>query len=361
MNKKTISKTLPIITFFLGVLITYLTIINNPLITKTITETTNNYKIEDTAIEIAIDKVYDAVVVVESFSNNRKVGTGTGFIYKKDNKRGYIMTNSHVIGSGNNVKVILSDEKEVDAKILGKDDLSDIAVLSIDLKYVKKVAELGNSKDSKLGNTVITIGAPMGSDYSGTVTRGILSGKDRMLSVSLSGYGTNDYMVRVLQTDAAINPGNSGGPLINVVGQVIGITSLKLVRSEVEGMGFAIPIEDAMRYVADLEQGKKISRPFIGIEMLDVSETYALFLQGVIVNEEIEKGVVVINVTKGSPAEKVGLKRGDVILKLGSKEIGNKAELRYELYKYKVGDKLTISVFRDNKIKNYTLVLENNS
>ena len=225
---------------------------------------------------------------------------------------------------------------------------------------LKKVAELGNSKDSKLGNTVITIGAPMGSDYSGTVTRGILSGKDRMLSVSLSGYGTNDYMVRVLQTDAAINPGNSGGPLINVVGQVIGITSLKLVRSEVEGMGFAIPIEDAMRYVADLEQGK-ISRPFIGIEMLDVSETYALFLQGVIVNQEIEKGVVVINVTKGSPAEKVGLKRGDVILKLGSKEIGNKAELRYELYKYKVGDKLTISVFRDNKIKNYTLVLENNS
>lgn len=361
MNKKLISILLPIIMFFLGVLAMYFVVVNYPLKTKTINETTNNYKIEDTAIEVAIDKVYDAVVVVESFSNNKKVGTGTGFVYKKDNQKGYIMTNSHVIGSGNNVKVILSDDKEVDAKILGKDDLSDIAVLSIDLKYVKKVAELGNSKDSKLGNTVITIGAPMGSDYSGTVTRGILSGKDRMLSVSLSGYGTSDYMVRVLQTDAAINPGNSGGPLINVAGQVIGITSLKLVRSEVEGMGFAIPIEDAMRYVVDLESGKKISRPFIGIEMLDVTETYALFLQGVVVSEDVEKGVVVINVSKNSPAEKVSLKKGDIILKIGSKEILNKAELRYELYKHKAGDKLTISVFRDNKIKDYTLTLENSN
>lgn len=361
MKNKTNTIILSITTFFLGILTMYLIVSYYPITTKTITETTNKYKIEETAIELAIDKAYDAVVVVESFLNNRKVGTGTGFIYKKDKQKGYIMTNSHVIGNGNNVKVILSDDKEVDAKILGKDDLSDIAVLSIDSKYVKKVAEIGNSEESKLGNTVITIGAPMGSDYSGTVTKGILSGKDRMISVNLSGYGTSDYMVRVLQTDAAINPGNSGGPLINVAGQVIGITSLKLVRNEVEGMGFAIPIEDAMYYVADLEKGKKISRPFIGIGMLDVSETYSLFLQGIILNEEIEKGVVVITISKNSPAEKIGLKKGDVILKIGSKQIANKAELRYELYRYKVGDKLKISIFRDNKIKEYTLTLENNN
>lgn len=361
MNNKISRIILPIIMFFLGILTMYIIVVNYPLKTKTITETMNNYKIEDTAIELAIDKVYDAVVVVESFNNGKKVGTGTGFIYKKDNDKGYIMTNSHVISTGNSVKVILSDNKSIDAKILGKDDLSDIAVLSIDLKYVKKVAELGNSKDSKLGNTVITIGAPIGSDYSGTVTRGILSGKDRMLSVSLSGTGTSDYIVRVLQTDAAINPGNSGGPLINVAGQVIGITSLKLVKSEVEGMGFAIPIEDAMHYVEDLEMGKKISRPFIGIEMLDVSETYALFLQGIILDENIEKGVVIVNISKNSPAEKVELKRGDVILRVGKNEISNKAELRYELYKYKPGDKLTISIFRDNKIKDYTLTLENSN
>ena len=361
MKNKTNTIILSITTFFLGILTMYLIVSYYPITTKTITETTNKYKIEETAIELAIDKAYDAVVVVESFLNNRKVGTGTGFIYKKDKQKGYIMTNSHVIGNGNNVKVILSDDKEVDAKILGKDDLSDIAVLSIDSKYVKKVAEIGNSEESKLGNTVITIGAPMGSDYSGTVTKGILSGKDRMISINLSGYGTSDYMVRVLQTDAAINPGNSGGPLINVAGQVIGITSLKLVRNEVEGMGFAIPIEDAMYYVADLEKGKKISRPFIGIGMLDVSETYSLFLQGIILNEEIEKGVVVITISKNSPAEKIGLKKGDVILKIGSKQIANKAELRYELYRYKVGDKLKISIFRDNKIKEYTLTLENNN
>ncbi len=360
MNKN-ITKILPIITFFLGLITMYLIVFNYPLKTKTITETTNKIKIEDTAVEQAIDKVFDAVVVVESYNNNAKVGTGTGFIYKKDDKKGYIMTNSHVIGNGNNVKIILSDNKKIEASILGRDDLSDIAVLSIDPKYATTVAQMGNSENLKLGNTVITIGAPMGSDYSGTVTKGILSGKDRMLAVSTSGYGTNDYMVRVLQTDAAINPGNSGGPLINAAGEVIGITSLKLVKDEVEGMGFAIPIEDAMRYVLDLESGKKISRPFIGIEMLDVSETYALYTQGVIVDKDVEKGVVVINVSKDSPAEKIELKKGDIILKIGNVDISNKAELRYELYKYKVGDKINISVFRDNKIKDYTLTLQDNN
>jgi serine protease Do len=357
-NKKYIL--ISVLIFFLGALGMYLLISYVPLKTKTITEVNNEYKIEETAVEQAIDKVYDAVVVVESFSNNRKIGTGTGFIYKKDNKYGYVMTNSHVIGNGNQVKILLSDGKEIDAKILGKDALSDIAVLSISSNSVKKVAEIGNSENTKLGNTVITVGAPMGSEYSGTVTKGILSGKDRMLTVSLSSYSSNDLMIRVLQTDAAINPGNSGGPLVNIAGQVIGITSLKLVQSEVEGMGFAIPIEDAMRYVEDLESGKEISRPFIGIEMLDVNEVYSLFIEGIIIDEEIEKGVVIINVTENSPAEKIGLKRGDIILKMGDKEIDNKAQLRYELYKYKVGDKLKIFVYRDEKISEYTLTLISN-
>ncbi|MDD4624149.1 MAG: S1C family serine protease [Bacilli bacterium] len=357
-NKKYIL--ISVLIFFLGALGMYLLISYVPLKTKTITEVNNEYKIEETAVEQAIDKVYDAVVVVESFSNNRKIGTGTGFIYKKDNKYGYVMTNSHVIGNGNQVKILLSDGKEIDAKILGKDALSDIAVLSISSNNVKKVAEIGNSENTKLGNTVITVGAPMGSEYSGTVTKGILSGKDRMLTVSLSSYSSNDLMIRVLQTDAAINPGNSGGPLVNIAGQVIGITSLKLVQSEVEGMGFAIPIEDAMRYVEDLESGKEISRPFIGIEMLDVNEVYSLFIEDIILDEEIEKGVVIINVTENSPAEKIGLKRGDIILKMGDKEIDNKAQLRYELYKYKVGDKLKIFVYRDEKISEYTLTLISN-
>ena len=160
-----------------------------------------------------------------------------------------------------------------------------------------------------------------------------------------------------MQTDAAINPGNSGGPLLNVAGQVIGITSLKLVQSEVEGMGFAIPIEDAVRYVEDLENGKEISRPFIGIEMIDVDEVYSLYLEGIIIDGEIENGVVIANTSENSPAFKAGLKRGDIILKIGNKEIANKAELRYELYKHKVGDKINVFVYRDKKIKEYTLTL----
>lgn len=359
--KKNNSILIGLLMFFVGSIGMYLVITFFPLKTKTINETTNKYKIEDTAVEEAIEKAYEAVVVVESFSDNSKIGTGTGFIYKKEGKLGYIMTNSHVLGNGNKAKVILSNGQEVDANILGKDVLSDIAVLSLDIKHVTKTVELGDSEASKLGNTVITIGAPMGSDYSGTVTKGIISGKDRMLSVSLSGYGSRDFIVRVLQTDAAINPGNSGGPLLNVAGQVIGITSLKLVQSEVEGMGFAIPIEDAMRYVEDLENGKAISRPFIGIEMLDVNEVYALFLEGIIVNEEVEKGVVIIRVSDKSPAQIAGLKRGDIILKIGNKEINNKAELRYELYKYKIGEKISVFVLRDDKIKEYTLTLSSNN
>lgn len=359
--KKINNLMLSILTFFLGCIAMYFVIANFPMKTKTISETTNKYKIEDTAIEDAIEKAYDAVVVVESFSDSKKVGSGTGFIYKIDDKRGYIMTNSHVLSTGSKAKVILSNGQEVDANILGKDVLSDIAVLSLDSKHVTKQIEIGNSKETKLGNTVITIGAPMGSDYSGTVTKGIISGKDRMLAVSLSGYGTGDFIVRVLQTDAAINPGNSGGPLLNVAGEVIGITSLKLVQSEVEGMGFAIPIEDAMKYVEDLENGKTISRPFIGIEMLDVSEAYSLFLQGIVVDEEIESGVVITRVSDKSPAEASGLKRGDIVLKIGNKEIKNKAELRYELYNYKIGDKIKVFVYRDKKVKEYTLTLSSNN
>ncbi len=357
MNKKLVFVISVILSFFIGATGMYVVISTVPLKTETIEKTLNEYKIEETAIVEAIDKVYDGVVVVESFNNKTKLGTGTGFVYKKDDNYGYIMTNAHVIDKGNKISVIFSNGKSVDAKLLGSDVYADIAVLSVPKEEVLKVVEIGKSEDMKLGNTVFTVGAPMGSDYSGTVTKGILSGKDRIVTMNLSSYGTNDWMMRVLQTDAAINPGNSGGPLINIAGQVIGINSLKLVQEEVEGMGFSIPIEDAMRYVEELERGQKISRPLLGVELLDITEAYSLFLNGIIVPDDVESGVAIVSVSKNSPADKAGLKKGDIVLKLGDAQVKNRAALRYELYKHKVGDKIKVTIYRDNKIKEFEVTL----
>jgi serine protease Do len=346
-----------ILSFFLGCGGMYYFISMNPLKTETIQKVMNEYKIEETAITDAIDKVYDGVVVVESFKDDRQIGSGTGFIYKTDDKYGYIMTNSHVIGEGNKMNVIFSDKKSSTATLLGKDAYADIAVLRVPISDDYIVLEIGKSEDMKLGSTVFTVGAPLGSDYSGTVTKGILSGKDRIVSVSLSSYGNNDWMMRVLQTDAAINPGNSGGPLLNLAGEVIGINSLKLVEDKVEGMGFAIPIEDAMRYVESLEKGEIITRPMLGVELIDLDEAYTLFLNGIIVDEEVESGVVISKVAEDSPADKIGLQKGDIVLKLGKATVKNKAELRYELYKHNVGDKIKITIYRDKKVKEYEVTL----
>ena len=343
--------------FFVGSALMFVLISYFPLRTEMIEKTLNEYKIEETAMEESIDKIYDAVVVVESFRGDRKIGTGTGFVYKKDSKFGYIITNAHVVGEGDKMDVIFSNEKTVTAELLGKDSFADIAVLSVPVEEIILVAEIGDSRESKLGSTVFTVGAPMGSDYSGTVTKGIVSGKDRIVTLSLSGRGSNDWIMKVIQTDAAINPGNSGGPLLNLAGQVIGINSLKIAVDQVEGMGFAIPIEDAMTYVEELEQGKNISRPLLGVDLIDLDEVYALFMHGIIVDSTIEHGVVVADVGSGTPAEKADIKKGDVILSVNKENVKNKAELRYELYKNKVGDTITIAVFRDKKIKEVEVVL----
>ena len=191
--------------------------------------------VNDNGIGAGINKVYDATVYIENYKGDKVNVSGTGFIYKKDSGKAYILTNYHVVGDNTSLKVTLSDDKKVDAKYVGGDQYLDIAVISINSSSVKQVAKLGSSSKAILGDTVFTVGSPVGDEYRGTVTRGILSGKDRLVAVSVSG-GTEDYVMRLLQTDAAMNPGNSGGPLCNANGEVIGMNSLKLVKKEVEGM-----------------------------------------------------------------------------------------------------------------------------
>lgn len=346
------------ISFICGTLGSYLVITNVPSVSKSIIENVSKVELTENSIAISVEKAYDCVLTVVSYKNGQKISTGSGFIYKKDNKVGYIMTNNHVVDGADSVKVILSNNETVEAKILGKETYSDIAVLSIPEDKALAVAEIGNNDKMKLGDTVFTIGAPMGEEYSGTVTKGILSGKDRLVEVSFSG-STSDYYMKVLQTDAAINPGNSGGPLLNVNGDVIGINSLKLVQDEVEGMGFAIPIEDALNYAQSLEKGETIKRPFIGISMLDVTQTQLLWQYGISLPNNVTEGVVVLATQIGSPAASK-LEKGDIIIGIDDEKISSVAELRYVLYKHEPGDKIKIKYLRNNKENTAEITLTEN-
>lgn len=313
--------------------------------------------VNENGIADAVEKVYDAVVVVETYRRNTLVATGTGVIFKQDNNKYYVMTNYHVIEDGTTIKIVLTDGNRYEVNVDGGDIYSDIAVLSFDSKEDYTIAEIGSSTDARVGDTTFAVGAPLDADtYSWTVTRGILSGKDRMIEVSTSNtlYNSNDYIMKVLQTDAAINSGNSGGPLCNSNGQVIGITNMKLVSDGVEGMGFAIPIEDAIDFANKIINGEDITRPKIGISMVALA---GASIYGVDIPDNVENGVAVLSVNSGSSAEVAGLERGDIITEFDNVKIESVAQLKYELYRHNVGDVVTIKINRHGSIKDLQMTL----
>ena len=318
----------------------------NNSVVRTISE--KNVNITDTGISESVDKVKDSVVVIETYQKNTLAGTGTGFVYDTDDKYGYIMTNHHVIEGAETINITYSDDTETTAKVVGSDEYADIAVLKVNKDTIKSVATIGKSTDVKVGDTVFTIGSPMGKNFSGTVTRGILSGNDRMVSVSING-SSADWIMNVMQTDAAINPGNSGGPLCNANGEVIGINSMKIVESTIEGIGFAIPIEDAVTYAKNIRENGKISRPYIGVSMLNATSTMQLAYAGIRLDKDIDSGVVVVDVEKNSPAAKAGLKSEDVIIKVGNDTVKDIAEFRYRLYSYEIDETIEMTVIRNGK------------
>lgn len=350
-----------LIAFCLGVGLMYVYSINNPkVVTKN--RVTSNTKVTEEAMEDAIDKVYDAVLCIEVMSEDGSIiSSGTGFVYAKDDKYGYVLTNAHVVSGAKNVQGVLSNNNTAELTILGSDTYTDLAVLRMNVKNVLQVASIGTSENTKVGNTVFTVGSPMGSSYAGTVTKGILSGKERLIETSSSNAGAltgESYIVKVLQTDAAISPGNSGGPLVNLAGDVIGINSLKLVDEQVEGMGFAIPIEDAMNYVDILEQGKTIERPIVGVQILDLTNKYALYRYGINVDSSIKAGVILVKVNSGYPASDGGLKDGDVITKIDGNDIKTVSEFKYELYKHNIGDTIEVTYYRNGKESKTKLKLD---
>lgn len=346
-----------LLSFVCGMIGAYL--ISQTVSVEQVVKNITTSELVENSISSSVDKVYDSTVAI-SHTLNGKLITGTGFIYKKKNGLAYIITNNHVIDGATEPDVEFTDnDKKIKAKIVGGDKYADIAVLTIPDKDEYKIVEIGDNEKLKLGDTIFTVGTPMGLSYKGTVTKGILSGKDRMVEVNVTGNAA-DYYMKVIQIDAAVNPGNSGGPLCDVSGNVIGVISLKIVENTVEGMGFAIPIEDALKYASLIEEGGQISRPFIGITMSDLSEEYYLWQNRISIPDGVEEGIAVISVEKGSPADKAGLKKGDIIVKLGGEDTGSLAEFRYELYKHDVGDKVEIEFYRNDKIQKTTITLGKN-
>ena len=348
-----------LIAFFVGCLAMYAVVYYFPTsITQNITKLEKDVTVTDKGIADAVEKVYDAVVVVSTYQDDTYTASGTGFVYKKDNKTYYILTNHHVIDGGNKVTVSFTDGTVLETKVVGSDQYADIAVLTVESDKDLSVVEIGKSEDSRVGDTTFAVGAPLDSAYSWTVTRGILSGKDRMVEVSLSNNKNSDYVMKVLQTDAAINSGNSGGPLCNSNGEVIGITSLKLVSSGVEGMGFAIPIEFAINKAEDLIKGESTEYPYIGVSMFDVSTAYYSYQYSSLIKESgLTSGVIVAGVEKGSSASSAGLKTKDIITKIDNEDVKNIAYLRYYLYQHKAGDTIKVTVYRDGKAKEISVKL----
>lgn len=305
----------------------------------------------------AYNKVSDAVVSVLNFTKSsqgsyQESSEGSGVIYKKTDGSAFIVTNNHVITGAAKIQVMLHSGKKVTATLVGKDAMTDLAVLKIDGTDVTTTAQFGDSSKITVGENVLAIGSPLGSEYASSVTQGIISAKKRLVEAT-SENGQNYGGSTVIQTDAAINPGNSGGPLINFAGQVIGINSMKLSTSSsgtsVEGMGFAIPSDQVVDIVNKLVKDGKVTRPVIGISLINLSEVTASEQKSTLkIPDSVTGGVVVMSLTNNGPADKAGLKKYDVIVGINGKKVSSQADLREELYKHSLGDTITLTYYHQD-------------
>ncbi|WP_028125172.1 S1C family serine protease [Eremococcus coleocola] len=293
----------------------------------------------------------DGGIDLDKFDSQQVLtATGSGVVYKVDGKTAYIVTNHHVIDGADSVEVTMANGDTLEAKIVGSDSLSDLAVLSIDASKVTQTIEFAKSEDVKVGNIAIAIGSPIGSEYASSVTQGIVSGLDRQEQVDSDGDGNPDWEMTVLQTDAAINPGNSGGALVNSQGKLIGINSSKLADETIEGMGFAIPADDVAKIAQELEENGQIVRPQLGVSMYDLSAISLNSRQEVLkLDENTTDGAIVVEVVAGSAAEEAGLQQYDVITKVNDTDITDSQSLKKALYDYKVGDTITVTYLREGK------------
>lgn len=337
-----------------------------------ITSVSNVQYNNETSTTKAVEKVQNAVVSVINYQKSANnslgaifgniessdelavAGEGSGVIYKKDGQYAYIVTNTHVINNAEKIDILLASGEKISGELVGSDTYSDIAVIKISADKVTAVAEFADSDTIKVGETAIAIGSPLGSVYANTVTQGIISSLSR--TVTSQSEDGQTISTNAIQTDTAINLGNSGGPLINIQGQVIGITSSKITSSSVsssgvavEGMGFAIPANDAVAIINQLEKDGKVSRPALGVHMVNLTTLSTSQLEKAgLSNTELTSGVVIVSTQSGLPADGK-LETFDVITEIDGEAIQDKSDLQSALYKHQVGDTITVTYYRNNR------------
>ena len=329
-----------------------------------------------TDITKVVAEVKNAVVSVinkQSTSRNSLSGTqqssgelataseGSGVIYKNADGYAYIVTNYHVIANSQELEVLLADGTRAKAEIVGSDQWTDLAVIRIANTNVSTVAEFANSDDVQVGQTAIAIGSPLGSEFATSVTQGIVSATNRSVATDVDGDGQEDWVVTAIQTDAAINPGNSGGALINSAGQVIGINSMKISKSSVEGMGFAIPSNEVVSIIKQLETDGKITRPALGISMVNLSSVNERVIEQLNLPRDVKNGVVIAEVMAKGSAKAAGLQAYDVIVEMDGQKIEGIQNLRKVLYSHKVGDKMEVTYYRNGQKQTTTISLTETS
>ena len=269
---------------------------------------------------------------------------GSGIIYSED---GYIITNYHVVedaisSTSAQVTVTLSNQEEYEAEIIGTDSVTDLALLKIDVTGLTP-ATFGKSSDLQVGELAVAIGNPLGQEFAGSVTVGYISALNRTIT-------TDGRTYKLIQTDAAINPGNSGGALVNAKGEVIGINTVKVTDTTVEGLGFAIPSDDALKIIEELKLTGKIVRPYIGIYGIDMDEATAK-------RNNLVEGIYVYQIFSGSPADQAGLSRGDIIVEFDGQQVTTKQELNDAKNKKSIGDKVKIKVYRGGNYQDLEITL----
>ena len=361
----------------IGSVLTLAVVVNTDLIqavspeSTPVTENATAYTVQQTAnktinsLSDMVESASSAIVGIVTYQTpgNRFVqnaeavqrGSGSGVVYKIDGDKAYIVTNNHVIEGAERLEVSLESGEKTAAELVGKDALSDLAVLTIDAKHADAVLEFGDSDKLRAGDEVVAIGNPLGLDFSGTVTQGIVSAVNRSINVNTS---AGEWEMNVIQTDAAINPGNSGGALLNAAGQVIGINSLKIAENGVEGLGFAIPSNEAIPLIEEMEAHGKIERPYIGIGLANLDQVPSSYLQSLPL--DVKGGVMIASIDPKSAATKAGLQTEDIITAINEKTINNATELRKFLYtELKVGDTATFAIYRGADKKKIEVSLGN--
>ncbi|MGM9927456.1 MAG: S1C family serine protease [Bacillus sp. (in: firmicutes)] len=337
-----------------------------------VTVQTSSFAVSDIAdmVEEAAPAIVGIVNIQQSQSSNNyfnpqqgsteesvESGSGSGVIFKKDDKYAYIVTNNHVIENADTIEISLDSGESTTAELVGADALSDLAVLKIDASYATAVLEFGDSSTLRAGEQVVAIGNPLGLDLSRTVTQGIVSGVDRTVTVETS---AGEWDLNVIQTDAAINPGNSGGALLNTAGQVIGINSLKISSEDTEGLGFAIPSEEFIPIINELLEKGTVERVYLGVGLASLADIPQFYLQNL--PEDLEGGVMVTSVDSNSAAAAAGIQVQDVIVSINDTAINTSTELRKYLYSnLKAGDQAEIQLYRSGELMTVTVTLTSNT